>query len=163
MTSREITILFVAAAIIHFLSSSLFPTWFYLDIILVSTVYIANYSNPGKATVLGCAFGLGQDILGLEPMLGLIGFSKAIIGFASCYLIRYLVLETNSGKTILLFSLSLLDIGILYGLLWLLTTISSDGLLGHALFKAIFTALLGTALFYFLDRFRFHRQHYSQL
>ncbi len=163
MTAREVTILLIAAAVFHFLSSSFLRVGFYLDVMLAATVYIANYSDPARAALLGCMFGLVQDVAGLHAMWGLNGFSKTLIGFAGCYLIRYLVLETRMGKAALLFVLSLLDVAIIHALLWLLTESLTDGLVGHALLKAVFTALSGTALFYLLDRMRFQRQDYSHL
>lgn len=163
MTTKEVTILLVAAAVFHFLSSSVLRVGFYFDVMLAAIVYVANYSDPAKAALLGCVFGLVQDVVGLHSMLGLNGFSKTLIGFASCYLIRYLVLETRIGKTALLFFLSLLDVGIIYGFLWLLTETLTDGLLVQTLLKATLTALFGTALFYLLDRMRFRRQDYSHL
>jgi len=163
MTTKEVTILLVGAAVFHFLSSSFLRVGFYFDVMLVATVYVANYSDPARAALLGCVFGLVQDIVGLHSMLGLNGFSKTLIGFASYYLIRYLVLETRIGKTALLFFLSLLDVGIIYGFIWLLTETLTDGLLGQTLLKAILTALSGTAIFYLLDRLRFRRQDYSHL
>ncbi len=155
--------LLTGAAIFHFLSSSVLGTGFYLDVVLAATVYIANYSDPARAALLGCVFGLVQDIAGLHPLLGLNGFSKTLIGFSSYYLIRYLVVESSLGRAALLFFLSLLDVAIIYAFLLLLTSTLDDGLVAQALLKALLTASFGAALFLLLDRLRFPVKDYRLL
>ena len=163
ITTREVTILLIGAAVFHFLSSSFFGIWFYLDVMLAATVYIANYSDPSRAALLGCVFGLVQDITGLHPLWGLNGFSKTLIGFSSYYLIRYLVVESSVGRAALLFFLSLLDVVIIYAFLLLLTPTLTDGVVTQALLKALLTALSGAALFWMLDRLRFSVKDYRHL
>ena len=163
LTTREVTILLISAAIFHFLSSSFFGIGFYLDVMLAATVYIANYSDPARAALLGCIFGLVQDIAGLHPLWGLNGFSKTLIGFSSYYLIRYLVVESSVGRAALLFFLSLFDVVIIYAFLLLLTSTLTEGVVAQALLKALLTALSGAALFWLLDRLRFPKKDYRHL
>ena len=163
ITTREVTILLIGAAVFHFLSSSFLGVGFYLDVMLAATVYIANYSDLSRAALLGCVFGLVQDIAGLHPLLGLNGFSKTLIGFSSYYLIRYLVVESSVGRAALLFFLSLLDVVIIYAFLLLLTPTLTDGVVTQALLKALLTAVSGAALFRLLDGLRFPEKNYRHL
>ncbi len=163
ITTREVTILLIGAAVFHFFSSSFFGIGFYLDVMLIATVYIANYSDPSRAALTGGVFGLVQDIAGLHPLWGLNGFSKTLIGFSSYYLIRYLVVESSVGRAALLFFLSLLDVVIIYAFLLLLTPTLADGVVAQALLKALLTALSGAALFWLLDGLRFPAKDYRHL
>ena len=165
ITTREVAILLTGGAAFHFLSSSLLGVGFYLDLMLALTVYVANYSDPARAALLGCVFGLVQDVSGLHPLWGLNGFSKTLIGCSSYYLIRYLVVESSAGRAALLFFLSLLDGVIIYAFLLLLTTTPAltHGVIAQVLLKALLTASSGAALFWLLDRRRFPAKDYRHL
>ena len=163
LRKREILMLVAGIMLLQILSSALFKAGFYIDLALVFVVYASRYLDPAESTVIGCLFGLAQDITGLQPLLGLNGFSKTAVALVAFLLIRKLVLTDFWSKSLLLLFLSIID-GLI--ILLLMTLLSSDPLNALAtsvVGRAAMTAFLGGPLLYLLDKIKSPEKDFSQV
>jgi rod shape-determining protein MreD len=163
LRKREILVLVAGIMLLQTLSSALFKAGFYVDLALVFVVYASRYLGPAESTVIGCLFGLTQDITGLQPLLGLNGFSKTAVALVAFLLIRKLVLSDFWSKSLLLLFLSIIDGFIILLLMTLLTSDPPSALANSVVSRAAMTALLGGPLLYFLDKIKSPEKDFSQI
>ncbi len=159
----EIPMLVAGIMLLQTLSSVLFKTGFYFDLALICVVYASRHLDPTASTMIGCLFGLAQDITGLQPLLGLNGFSKTAVALVAFILIRKLVLSNFWSKSLLLLFLSIVDGLIILLLMTLLSPDPSNALITSVISRAALTALLGVPLLYFLDKINSPEKDFSQV
>jgi len=159
----EIPMLVAGIMLLQTLSSALFKTGFYFDVALICVVYVSRHLDPTASTMVGCLFGLAQDITGLQPLLGLNGFSKTAVALVALILIRKLVLNNFWSKSLLLLFLSIVDGLIILLLMTLLSPDPSNALVTSVIGRAALTALLGVPLLYFLDKINSPEKDFSQV
>lgn len=163
MRKWEIPMLVAGIMLLQTLSSALFKTGFYFDLALVCVVYASRYLDASKSTMIGCLFGLAQDSTGLQPLLGLNGFSKTAVALVAFLLIRKLVLSDFWSKGLLLLFLSIVDGFIILLLMTLLSPDPPNSLATSVISRAALTALLGIPLLYFLDKIKSPEKDFSQV
>ena len=158
----EILLLLGAILFFQTLSSALFLAGFYFDLALVLVIYVSRYLDAAQAVVIGCLFGLAQDVTGLQPLWGLNGFTKTALALLGFLLIRRLVFEDFWSKSLLVLVLSILDSLMILLLMTLLTSDIPSGFPAHAASRAVATALLGGVLLSLLDNIKFPDKDFRQ-
>jgi rod shape-determining protein MreD len=133
----------------------LLPWLAILDLPLIATIFFAvSRRSQIAGTVTGTLIGLFQDGLMNHPF-GVNGIAKAIIGYIAASIGFAVDLENPINRVIAVFTLSLLQSGLLY--------VIAHGLLGdmtyklaplHELLRAPANAAMAIPMFYLLDRFR---------
>jgi rod shape-determining protein MreD len=126
-----------------------------LDLPLIATIFFAvSRRSQIAGTVTGTLIGLFQDGLTNHPF-GVNGIAKAIIGYIAASIGFAIDLENPLNRVIAVFTLSLVQSGLLY--------VIAHGLLGdmtyrlaplHELLRAPANAAVAIPMFYLLDRFR---------
>jgi rod shape-determining protein MreD len=128
-----------------------FPTFDYIDLPLLVTIYYAiTRREPISATLVGAVIGIAQDTL-THNALGIFGICKAVIGYMAASLGVRLDTENNGSRLLLIFGFTLEQTAIL----WLV----QRRMLGqpfawhwiHELVRAVLDALAGVILFALLD------------
>jgi rod shape-determining protein MreD len=133
----------------------LLPWLAILDLPLIATIFFAvSRRSQIAGTVTGTLIGLFQDGLANFPF-GFNGIAKAIIGYIAASIGFAVDLENPINRVIAVFTLSLVQSGLLY--------VIGHGLLGdmtyrlaplHELLRAPANAAVAIPMFYLLDRFR---------
>lgn len=126
-----------------------------LDLPLIATIFFAvSRRSQIAGTVTGTLIGLFQDGLTNHPF-GVYGIAKGIIGYIAASVGFAVDVENPINRVIAVFSLSIVQSGLLY--------VIAHGLLGdmtyklapfHELLRAVANAIVAIPLFYLLDRFR---------
>jgi rod shape-determining protein MreD len=126
-----------------------------LDLPLIATIFFAvSRRSQIAGTVTGTLIGLFQDGLTNHPF-GVNGIAKAIVGYIAASIGFAIDLENPINRVIAVFTLSLVQSGLLY--------VIAHGLLGdmtyklaplHELLRAPANAAVAIPMFYLLDRFR---------
>jgi len=122
------------------------------DLILLALFFIALMEGSYPATIAGFFVGLVQDLYAPQT-LGLNALSKSLIGFALGFCQRGVFVEGLIPRSLILFAAVLLH-DVLYFIVSLWPDIGA-GLGSIALIgvpTALYTAILGYVIFYFLHR-----------
>jgi len=126
----------------------------YLDVPLLVTIYFAmmRRSQLGGLAI-GMVLGLAQDSLSSNPV-GMFGICRTVIGYIAASLALRIDVEHPMIRMLVTFCFYLLD----QGLLWLLerSLLRLQPLfdIKQALLLALLNAVVGVALFHFLDRLK---------
>jgi len=122
------------------------------DLILLTLFFIALAEGSYPATIAGFCVGLVQDLYAPQT-LGLNALSKSLIGFALGFCRRGMFVEGLIPRSLILFAAVLLH-DLLYFLISLWPDIGAG--LNRFIFvglpTALYTAVLGYVIFYFLHR-----------
>jgi len=126
-----------------------------LDLPLIATIFFAvSRRSQIAGTVTGTLIGLFQDGLTNHPF-GVNGIAKGVVGYIAASIGFAVDLENPINRVIAVFTLSLLQSGLLY--------VIAHGLLGdmtyrlaplHELLRAALNAAVAIPVFFLLDRFR---------
>jgi len=148
-----------AAVLLALVFQAFFPVYFrwanYLELPLLVTLYFAlSKRNPSSGLLLGMTVGLLQDSLSRTP-LGLYGIAKTLVGFLGSSIGARVDVEHPISRF-------LLTIGFVYFHHAAFTLTGRLLLAQHGeryftvpvLISAVVNAVIATALFPFLDRFR---------
>jgi len=126
-----------------------------LDLPLVATIFFAvARRSPIAGALTGTAIGLFQDGLSNHPF-GVYGIAKAIIGYIASSVGFAVDMENVFNRAALVFSLSLLQSGLLYVIAhWLLGDPTYRLLAVQQLLSAAANMVVALPMFYLLDRFK---------
>jgi rod shape-determining protein MreD len=126
-----------------------------LDLPLIATIFFAvSRRSPIAGTVTGTLIGLFQDGLTNHPF-GVNGIAKGIIGYIAASVGFAVDVENLLNRVLAVFSLSLLQSGLLYLIAhWLLGDLTYKLAPLHELLRAVANAVVAIPVFYLLDRFR---------
>jgi len=133
----------------------MFPWLAILDLPLIATIFFAvARRSPIAGTVTGTLIGLFQDGL-TNHHFGVNGIAKGIVGYIAASIGFAVDVENVLNRILLVFSLSLLDSGLLYLIEhWLLANMTYPLEPLHELIRAVANSVIAIPLFYLLDRFR---------
>lgn len=154
--------LLIVVAGLQFVFANYWPPALYVDFSLILVLYIGWYSSPFRGALWGMAFGLIQDWI-LGGLWGLNGLSKTVLGFSAHYLSMWVMLEGVVARLVLITLLSLLDSGIVYGMLHLLGQPLGQGVWTYALIKALVTGVAGGLIFRLYDRVKFPPKDFRRI
>ena len=155
-------ILFLLCSLIEVLEGKILPPALHVHCLFIAVLYLAWYATPLKGAVAGSLLGLVEDYL-FGFYLGLNGLSKTLIGFFIPYLSRWTSADLGAMRPLLITGIALLDRGIVYGILYLLTQRVPETSIAAILSSAIVTGLAGDALFRLYDKFRFPPSNFRRL
>jgi rod shape-determining protein MreD len=126
-----------------------------LDLPLIATIYFAvARRSPIAGAVTGTLIGLFQDGLS-NHHFGVNGIAKCIVGYIAASVGFAVDVENVMNRGLLVFSLSLLNSGLLYLVVhWLLGDVTYPLRAVHELIRAAANSAVGIPLFFLLDRFR---------
>ncbi len=155
-------ILFLLCSLVEILEGKVLPPALHVHCLFIAVFYLAWYATPLKGAVAGSLLGLVEDYL-FDFYLGLNGLSKTLIGFCIPYLSRWTSAELGPMRPLLIAGIALLDRGIVYGMLYLLTQRGPETPISAILSSAIVTGLAGEAFFRLYDKFRFPPSNFRRL
>lgn len=155
-------VLFLLAGLGEVVEGKILPPALHIHFLFIVVLYLAWYSIPLKGAFAGTVIGLAEDYL-FGFYLGLNGLSKALIGFFVPYLSRWTSAELGFMRWFLIVGISLLDRGIVYGMLYLLTQREPETSFSAILMSAFVTGLAGELFFRMYDRFRFPPSNFGRL
>jgi rod shape-determining protein MreD len=126
-----------------------------LDLPLIAVIYFAvSRRSPIAGTVTGMLIGLFQDGL-TNNHFGVNGIAKAIVGYIAASVGFAVDVENVVNRVVMVFSLSLLQSGMLFAIArWLLGDMTYRLSPVHELIRAVANAVVAIPVFYVLDRFR---------
>jgi rod shape-determining protein MreD len=122
------------------------------DLILVALFFVALMEGSYQATIAGFCVGLVQDLYSPET-LGLNALSKSLVGFALGFCRRGVFVEGLMPRTFILFAAVLLH-DLIYFLISLWPNIGAglSRVVVVGLPTALYTAIFGYVIFYFMNR-----------
>jgi rod shape-determining protein MreD len=132
-----------------------FPWLINIDLPLIATIFFAvSRRSPIAGAVTGTLIGLFQDGLTNHPF-GVDGIAKGVIGYVAASIGFAVDVDNLFNRVALVFTLSLLQSGMLYVIAhWLLGDATYRLLPVHALISAAANCAVAIPVFYLLDRFR---------
>ena len=132
-----------------------FPWLIHIDLPLVATIFFAvSRRSPIAGAVTGTLIGLLQDGLTNHPF-GVDGMAKCIVGYVAASVGFAVDVDNLFNRMALVFTLSLLQTGLLYVIAhWLLGDGTYSLLPWHELGSAVANCVVAIPLFLLLDRFR---------
>ena len=130
----------------------------YLDIPLLITVYFAmmRRSQLGGLAI-GMVLGLAQDSLSRNP-IGTFGICRTLVGYAAASLALRIDVEHPLIRLIVTFVFYVMDQGLLWILERALLQLQPVFDYRQELLLAFLNAVVGVALFHFLDRMKIRRE-----
>jgi rod shape-determining protein MreD len=155
-------VLFLLCSLLEVLEAKILPPALHVHFLFIAVLYLAWYTTQLKGAVAGSLLGLVEDYL-FGFYLGLNGLSKTLIGFFMPYLSRWTSAELGSMRLVLIVAIALLDRGIVYGMLYLLTQRGPETSISAILSSAFVTGLAGEVCFRLYDRFRFPPSNFRGL
>jgi len=142
------------ALLFHFYVRMVFPFLHYLEIPLLITIYFGMMRRSQIGGMfIGMVLGLAEDSLALLP-IGLLGICRTLVGYFAASIALRIDVEHPVIRFVVCFSFFLFDQFMLWVLkhALLLSDISFD--YRQALGLAALNAVVGVALFHFLDRLK---------
>ena len=132
-----------------------FPWLMHIDLPLIATIFFAvSRRSPIAGAVTGTLIGLFQDGLTNHPF-GVDGIAKGIIGYVAASIGFAVDVDNVVNRGMLVFSLSLLQSGMLYVIAhWLLGDTTYRLLPLQEGISAVANCVVAIPVFYLLDRFR---------
>ncbi len=155
-------VLFLLCSLVEVLEGEVLPPALHVHCLFIAVFYLAWYTTPLKGALAGSLLGLVEDYL-FGFYLGLNGLSKTLIGFLVPYLSRWTSAELGSLILLLIAGIALLDRGIVYGMLYLLTQRGPETSILAILSSAFVTGLAGEVFFRLYDEFRFPPSNFRRL
>jgi rod shape-determining protein MreD len=155
-------LLFFLCSLFEVLEAKVLPTALHVHFLFIAVLYVAWYTTPLRGAAAGSLLGLVEDYL-FGFYLGLNGLSKTLIGFFIPYLSRWTSAELGPMRMLLISGISLLDRGIVYGMLYLLTQRGPETSIAAILSSAFVTGLAGEVCFRLYDKFRFPPSNFRGL
>jgi rod shape-determining protein MreD len=145
----------LACILLQVLLPKTFPWLAILDLPLIATIFFAvARRSPIAGTVTGTLIGFFQDGL-TNQYFGVNGIAKGIVGYIAASIGFAVDIENVMNRALLVFSLSLLNSGLLYVIAhWLLGDVTYKLTPLHELIRAVANSVVAIPLFYLLDRFR---------
>jgi len=131
-----------------------FPRLEYLDLALLVTIYFAMMRHsPINGIVVGCGMGLAQDALAHNP-LGMYGIAKTLVGFFAASIGTRIDVSQPFVRLLACFVFYVFH----QFLFWLISRALLDKLVAfdwpQTLILSGFNAVVGLALFHFLDKLK---------
>jgi rod shape-determining protein MreD len=131
-----------------------FPFFSYFDLPLLVTIFFAiSRRNPISGLLTGAAIGLVQDSLGGFP-LGLYGIAKTVVGFAASSLGVKLDVENAGARLLVTLGFYLVHSAVYFTVARGLVNLTLTWSWSRGLLAGLANAVVGVALFYFLDKFK---------
>ena len=121
-----------------------------IDLVLIVVVYIALKSGPVAGLLGGTAAGLIQDALS-NPILGIGGLAKTLVGFLAGVLATQFILTGPLPRFVLLVLATALHAGIFMGLYVLLDLRQFPDPLPAAVGQALGNGFVGVVLFQLIE------------
>jgi rod shape-determining protein MreD len=145
----------LACILVQAILPKTFPWLISLDLPLIATIFFAvSRRSPIAGTVTGTLIGLFQDGLS-NNHFGEYGIAKAIVGYIAASIGFAVDVENVVNRALLVFSLSLVQSGLMYVISHLLLGDMTYKLAPlHELVRAVANCVVGIPVFYLLDRFR---------
>ncbi|HEV8130846.1 MAG TPA: rod shape-determining protein MreD [Acidobacteriota bacterium] len=140
-------------SLIEVLFSLYLPFLLYVDLFLLYSVYTGLTSSQLAAAYGGFAAGMIQDVINSFPV-GINGFSKTVLGFVVATFSRYVVLDSNWLRLVVVVCASILNSAILGGLLYILDQAIPVHFFQTSLIQATCTSAAALVLFQLADRLR---------
>ena len=131
------------------------PFLIVLDLPLIATIFFAvSRRSPIAGSVTGTLIGLFQDGLS-NNHFGVNGIAKALVGYIAASIGFAVDVENVINRVLLVFSLSLVQSGVLYVIAhWLLGDVTYKLTPLHELIRACANAAVAIPMFFLLDRFK---------
>ncbi len=132
-----------------------FPWLIHIDLPLIATIFFAvSRRSPIAGALTGTLIGLFQDGLTNHPF-GVDGIAKGIIGYVAASIGFAVDVDNLTNRMVLVFTLSLLQSGMLYVIAhWLLGDTTFRLLALQEGLSAVANCLVANPMFYLLDKFR---------
>ncbi|HEV2619580.1 MAG TPA: rod shape-determining protein MreD [Acidobacteriaceae bacterium] len=146
----------IGAILLQVLLPRLLPALAILDLPLVVTLFFAvSRRSPIAGTTTGCGIGLLQDLLTNQPIIGVNGMAKSVIGYAAASLGSRIDVENSATRAVLTFGFSLLQSVLFYLIERGLLGIRSFHILWlHELLRAMANSAVAVPVYLLLDRWR---------
>ncbi len=131
----------------HYLSGLVF-----VDLPLIIVTYFALRRDVVLALVVGCVAGLATDAFS-GTLLGANGFSKTLIAYLIATLVTRVMLDNPLARIPVIAGAAALDAAVVFLLHQILSQRPMPPFVETTAYKLIGTTIVGTCLFYLLDRF----------
>jgi rod shape-determining protein MreD len=144
----------VCVALAVLLQTTLRPYWnglVYIDLPLIVVTYFALRRDVLLALIVGCAAGLAADAFS-GGLLGANGFSKTLIAYLIAALITRVMLDNPLARIPVIAGAAALDTVIIFLAHQMLGQRPLVPFVETVAYKLIATTIVGTFLFYLLDR-----------
>jgi rod shape-determining protein MreD len=132
-----------------------FP-WFavYFDLPLLVTIFFAMARrSPIAGLLTGGFIGLAQDMLGHNP-IGIYGISKTVVGYGASSLGVKLDVENAGARFLITIGFYLVHSAVYFTVARALVNMSQSWSWAHGVWAGLANAVLGTFLYFALDRFK---------
>ena len=132
-----------------------FP-WFavYFDLPLLVTIFFAMARrNPIAGLLTGAFIGLAQDMLGHNP-IGIYGIAKTVVGYGASSLGVKLDVENAGARFLITLGFYLVHSAVYFTVSRAMVNMAQTWSWSHGVWAALANAVLGTFLYYALDRFK---------
>ena len=126
----------------------------YLDLPLLVTIFFGMARrNPISGLLTGSVIGLVQDALGNYP-LGLYGIAKTVVGYGASSLGVKLDTENAGTRFLLTLGFYLVHAAVYFSVAKGLVSLTQDWSWARGILAGLANAVLGTFLYFVLDRFK---------
>ncbi|HEX8286614.1 MAG TPA: rod shape-determining protein MreD [Pyrinomonadaceae bacterium] len=152
MEQVKITIALIVAVLLQWTLRNVAEPLAYIDFPLIIIVYAALQRNAIRALIFGTLGGIAVDALS-GGLLGTNGFSKTLIAYVVSELARRVYLDNLLLRIPVIAGACFLDDLVYYGMHRLLGQEPAAQVVEIIAYSLIWTTIVGTLVYLFLDRF----------
>lgn len=126
----------------------------YLDLPLLVTIFFAMARrNPIAGLLTGAFIGLAQDMAGHNP-IGIYGIAKTVVGYGASSLGVKLDVENAGARFLVTLGFYLVHSAVYFSVARGLVNMTQNWSWLHGILAGLANAMLGTFLYFVLDRFK---------
>jgi rod shape-determining protein MreD len=126
----------------------------YLDLPLLITIFFAMARrNPISGLLTGAVIGLAQDMLG-HNAIGIYGIAKTVVGYLASSLGVKLDVENAGARLLLTLGFYLIHSAVYFTVARDMVNMTQGWTWGQGILAALANAVLGTFLYFVLDKFK---------